>query len=133
MLIQNGGSLLTLYGDGVRDDTTALQALFDGERVWSAEHGAWQYARPHEGVNTFVLTGKKFKLTDTIKLRVEESDFAIEGGEFVAEHPTDDTPVFLVENGTKCITLSSMTLRNVRSCGIKFPARAGITFEEETK
>lgn len=39
---------LTLYGDGVRDDTDALQALCNGERVWYRDqlidHNGWTVA-----------------------------------------------------------------------------------------
>jgi hypothetical protein len=48
--------ILTLWGDGIHDDTAALQALIDGERVIGLD------GRPMAGM----LAGGVYRLTDTL-------------------------------------------------------------------
>lgn len=51
----------TLHGDGIHDDTAALQRLFDGGTVW--------YARERRFLsNGFCVGGGQFRLTDTVEV-----------------------------------------------------------------
>lgn len=49
-----------LYGDGVHDDTDALQALFDGHEVTDARD--WSVIRPA----SFALNRRAFRLSRTL-------------------------------------------------------------------
>ncbi len=52
-------ALPVLYGDGIHDDTAALQAAMDGKRVHWAD-GA--------GIVGTIMVGRKFLLSDTLHL-----------------------------------------------------------------
>jgi hypothetical protein len=58
-VIEKSSRVPTLWGDGVHDDTVALQALLDGERIWFD-------GRLIDVTDDWVISGHRFRLNDAV-------------------------------------------------------------------
>ena len=81
-----------LYGDGVHDDTQAMQALFDGQRVVMPDGWIQQASRGCP----IVLGCGSYRLTQALDVR--DGNYVI-GGHLVQSNP--ETPVLQLSDGVE--------------------------------
>jgi hypothetical protein len=94
---------LILYGDGVHDDTHAMNSLVSGERVWSGIHQHWVTPKG----NYIRLPDGHHKITDSIRISRDALDIDFGGAVLdLSSAPAD----------THAINVSGMGnhIRNIR-------------------
>lgn len=88
--------LLTLWGDGVHDDTAALQAMLMGAAV---RYGT-AILEPNAG--RIFLPPAIFKLSDTLTLSKEKKALHVSGAQFVADASMPESaPMIYAEHGAE--------------------------------
>jgi hypothetical protein len=110
----------TLVGDGVTDDTKALQALLDGDPVWI--DGEWV-----ENAFDIRLSGGRFLISETLHIRRDNIRFS--GAEIAMDEAVECATVFKLHNGVRGTVLEDLIVSTRSSGAFYAPRRNGAALE----
>lgn len=109
----------TLYGDGLHDDTGALQAIYNGHKVIDARSGQVLQATNKTPV---VINGGIYKISDTIHIRHEDAPVHITQAIINAAAPMDVMLNFHRGSGYNSVTSCCINTANYVDGAWQFPA-----------